>query len=417
MPIFYPFFACRRRVRVDDGMKPLDVMAVHMNGVPHRCCDLAHSQRAFFSWQFKVALALALVVLVSVRAVYGNGPTPTPSNASCTAWIDATYPLLPPGGAEAAIVAARSSVVPSQSLSQAQAPLDALIVVPSGGIEGVARRAIVRAAFAQSAALVPWAHVKLLFVVTPASALLGSAFYAGESSAGDLLYAVGCADHDWPGEPLEHSSTTCKVLFALTHAAATYKTLRFFVRSGDDAHFRIDQFMLRIAPRHVDDSLPSSRALAPAPAPHFVMGSWYTPSDENPTNNLEAKWGNLKAAYGIAGWPRYPSGMGYVLGGGVARALAAVHAAVGLADGFPEDGLVGMWVAGMSLRNVARIHSPCFYNYRLHSCRDDGILVHYMTKDTWALVGKDGRQPVSPCQSNDLASGHLIAANFTGGGH
>ena len=44
-----------------------------------------------------------------------------------------------------------------------------------------------------------------------------------------------------------------------------------------------------------------------------------------------------------------------------------------------------------------RIHSPCFYNYRLHACRDDGLLMHYMTPEAWALVGEDGRQPAAPC--------------------
>jgi hypothetical protein len=92
--------------------------------------------------------------------------------------------------------------------------------------------------------------------------------------------------------------------------------------------------------------------------------------------------------------------MGYVLGGGVARALAATHAAVGLADGFPEDGVVGLWLAGLSLRGVQRVHSPCFYNLRRHRCRDDGLLVHYMTTEAWALVGADGRQPVEPCDAD-----------------
>jgi hypothetical protein len=253
------------------------------------------------------------------------------------------------------------------------------MVVPSGGVEGRLRRGAVRAAFAASLALVPWASARLLFIVAPGSAL--------SEAEPDMVPAPGCAEHDAGAEPASGSSTTCKVLAALVHVASHYRT-HFFVRTGDDAHFRVDQFLLRVAPAHV------GAARTPAQR-NIVLGSWFVPSAGNPANNLDAP--ALKAAYGLGGWPRYPKGLGYIYGGGVAPGLGALHAAVGLADGFPEDAVSGLWVAGLSITSVTRVDTPCIYNYnRLEnsvSCRDDGLLVHYMTPYTWTQVNEQGRLP------------------------
>ncbi len=306
----------------------------------------------------------------------------------CAGWLDRHYPALPLTEVKHRLLSARPAA------EDGGLPFyDLIMVVPSGGMEGKLRRSSIRSAFKASLALVPWATARLFFITSSSSGL-------AEEGA-DMLPAPGCADHDGGAEPTHGSSTTCKVLAGLTHVAAHYRA-HFFVRGGDDAHFRVDQFLLRVAPRHVGaDRAPRER--------NFVMGNWFVPGPGSPTNNLES--GYLRKAYGLWGWPRYPKGMGYIWGGAVAPALAAMHSMVGLADGFPEDGVSGLWVAGLSLTSVSRIDTPCFYNYnRLAnslSCRDEGLLVHYMTPYTWSLVDENGRLPThcgevkSKCQELD----------------
>ena len=249
--------------------------------------------------------------------------------------------------------------------------------------EGRARRASVRRAFQVSAGLVPWAALKLLFVLSPGASDASDA----ELNRGDVFLAPGCTDSDGSAHPTAQSATTCKVLAALGFVAKSYQ-FHFFVRSGDDSHFRVDQLLLRVAPVHVgSDKAPAVR--------NFVMGSWLHSTPDNPFNNVEDD--AQRRDYGLWCFPNYPSGMGYVFSEGVARGLAALHASIGLKDGYPEDGVVGLWLAGLSITSVSRIDSPCFYNFNAEStlgkCRDDGILVHYMTPGTWDLVDASGRLP------------------------
>ena len=206
-----------------------------------------------------------------------------------------------------------------------------------------------------------------------------------------MLRAPGCADDDAGATPTAGSATTCKVLAALAHVAAQYRC-HFVARVGDDAHFRLDQFLARVAPAHA--------AAAPGAARALVMAYWSRSTPDNPSNNVELA--AQREAYGVWAFPRYPHGMGYVLSGALARSLARAHAEVGLADGFPEDGVVGLWVAGLSTTRVARVDSPCFGNVDARvvdsssargSCRDEAILVHYMTPRLWGLVSGQGRLP------------------------
>jgi hypothetical protein len=137
---------------------------------------------------------------------------------------------------------------------------------------------------------------------------------------------------------------------------------------------------------------------------------------------------HLRRAYAAAALPAYPNGMGYVLGHRVARALAAADAALGLADGFPEDGVAGLWLAGL---DVARVDSPCFHDtallpgdgerdwsnlrsalpglrwsprapwqppprrYNAAPCSAHSLLIHYMTPELWDAV--DDRGVLADC--------------------
>lgn len=174
------------------------------------------------------------------------------------------------------------------------------------------------------------------------------------------------------------SSTTCKVVFGLSYVHRHMST-SFIVRLGDDAYFKIDLFLLHVAPYYLQHPELGD----------FVMGSWSVPTSSNPGNNIKS---NLKEPYGLQGFPRYPLGMGFVFGGQVAAAIVAMHEQVGLVDGYPEDAVVGMWLLPMSDR-VGRIYSPCFYDIQNADGSQNALLVHYMTPFAWNMLFATGKFP------------------------
>ena len=83
--------------------------------------------------------------------------------------------------------------------------------------------------------------------------------------------------------------------------------------------------------------------------------------------------------------------------------IANADERVGLVDGWPEDGVVGMWLQGLSADFV---HTPCFHNhalpngeggrYMLHApCTPSSLLVHYMTPALWERI--DARTGLLEC--------------------
>jgi hypothetical protein len=137
-----------------------------------------------------------------------------------------------------------------------------------------------------------------------------------------------------------------KVAAAIVHAVARWR-FHFLARVGDDAFFRFDLFLRRVAPRHL---------LA---GEELAMGSWLLENEHGPARAAELG--------GPPGFPAprslpYPGGMGYVFSYNVTAALAAAHARVGLADGYAEDVLVGLWLAARGRGSLRRIHTPCFHN-------------------------------------------------------
>lgn len=98
----------------------------------------------------------------------------------------------------------------------------------------------------------------------------------------------------------------------------------------------------------------------------------------------------------------------YIFGYNTSVALAAVHTAVGLLDGWPEDGVAGMWLSGLA---VERVHTTCFHNHaesvevgdslfsffplryqhwRAQPCTPSSLLIHYMTPMLWDRVDETG---------------------------
>jgi len=360
-------------------------------------------------------LALALAALL-VRefdwcfAALQPGAPP----GGCPAWLAAAYPPLPAGGAAAALGAARAAAA-----GDARPYHDVVLLVPTPAAWADRRRAL-RRAFARTAARLPaGASAALLFVVgaraagAAPGALGGAAARAAaaalpDAGEGDVL-AADCADLDGEGGwvwPVADSATTCKVIAGLQAAVARFR-FGFLARVGDDAYFRFDAFLERVAPRHAAGS-------------NLVFAWWMAGGEVRDTPGAAAAGGGgagggaLAAALGgPPGFPLrhhapYPGGMAYVLGENVTAALAAAADRVGLLDAAPEDLVVGLWLAGLGRARVARVHSPCFHNAATrvpsaHSllgfptrhwlaaeCTPASLLVHYMTPELWDAVRDDG---------------------------
>lgn len=323
---------------------------------------------------------------------------------ACSAWMQVHYPpdevaANTRGSALAAMTSSDSGratgVFPSSTL-----PFFHLVVFVPSGADARGRRDALRAQFAATAALLePHALKTALFFVVADNA--ADALNEESAELGDVIF-VPCADHDGDAEPAAGSSTTCKVVKALHYAVESMDFL-YWARVGDDAFFRFDVFLLRISPAHTGNFLRTVFA-------RFVPGGELTPA--------------LRAAYATNALAGYPAGSGYVLGAGVARALAEVDTRLGLIDGWPEDGVAGLWLSGLS---IERVDSPCFHDtallpsaeerdwshlrgvgfflggwsprmpweppprrFNAGPCGDDSLLVHYMTPTLWASIDKKG---------------------------
>jgi len=296
---------------------------------------------------------------------------------------------------------------PSRRRARARPFCDIVLTVPSpSGWAG--RRGDLRRQFERSRLLLPrGACAALFFVVgTRSDGSSPPPPPPPDAALGDVLL-VDCADQDGPdgrAEPLRDSSTSCKVAAALVHAVARWR-FHFLARVGDDAFFRFDLFLRRVAPRHL---------LA---GEELAMGSWLLENEHAPAR--------AAALGGPPGFPAprslpYPGGMGYVFSYNVSAALAAAHARVGLADAYAEDVMVGLWLAALGRRSLRRVHSPCFHNsaewtadaaspagrsqHNLPAaCTPSSLLVHYMNFPVrlWDRIGEDG--VLRDCGDNEPA--------------
>ncbi len=191
-----------------------------------------------------------------------------------------------------------------------------------------------------------------------------------EESFGDILILHGISDQDrgvedngWPWNGT--SATTEKVVYSMQWAVEKY-TFQYFARLGDDAYFRPDEFY-----RQVDSGeIPTSMALIG----HFIGPYVYD------------------TGFGMHNSVVYPSGMGYVVTFDLCSYIA--HSAGVLGVGFPEDAVVGSWLAGTKAKYVHAadkfhdVHPPD-YGYR--PCTPKDLLLHRMrTAEDWKAVGTTG---------------------------
>ena len=189
---------------------------------------------------------------------------------------------------------------------------------------------------------------------------------AEQQQHGDILELQG-KDHDHE-EMLYNgtSATTVKVLEGIQWAVRTYK-FQFFARVGDDAYFRPDEFLRQV----LAGTIPQSNSVIG----RFSVWSYEVGRPGTGLRNTNA----------------YPYGMGYVLTYDVAAWIAT--SASMLARGFPEDGVVGAWLAGTHVQYVSSDHfhdgRPEFGAYR--SCSDQDLLVHHMDSEAdWHKIDSQG---------------------------
>ena len=299
---------------------------------------------------------------------------------ACPPWLEEHYPALPELEVARALQPRQRSPLPFTTI---------IVVVPTPRA-WADRRALLRAQFHRSQRLLPpGTSATLLFV-------LGGAPPLGAQGHPDEHYAPQCLDIDTNGGwdySTEHSSTTCKVLAGVAAAAERWSFL-YLARVGDDAYFRVDAFLRRVAPWH---------ALR---GENLALGRWLPAGS---TGEKAAVWMGGPPGYELRGHGPYLGGMGYVLSANVTLALAQTQALTGLLDGAPEDLLTGSWLQPMSHARFARVDSPCFHNaatpqpadkaffastrsrhWGAAACTPSTLLVHYMTPELWQSIDEDG---------------------------
>jgi hypothetical protein len=154
------------------------------------------------------------------------------------------------------------------------------------------------------------------------------------------------------------------VLYSIQWAVENYQ-FQYFARLGDDAYFRPEELYRQASA----GNLPSSQAIMGYFLPPFP---YETGVGQN--NNV------------------YPSGMGFVLTYDV---CAWISASAGmLVAGFPEDAVVGAWLAGTKVRYIHdpdRFHDADVGALGYMPCSDRDLLVHHMrTSADWQRIDSSG---------------------------
>ena len=241
---------------------------------------------------------------------------------------------------------------------------DIIVMVPSV-IAWKDRRNFLRTQFVRNQNLT-LARANLVFVVSGHDRAYKDV--QDEVSVYDDFFFVDCPDLD-VGEPEEGSSTTCKVLQGIQGLYQRYD-FNYLARVGDDAYFRFDKFLQNVAPM--------------LPAGPWYIGRFF---GNNPVVQT-----HIQAHLGLATYPSYASGMGYVLSAPVTRYIAEASRILEFRTGFPEDAIVALWTLGTTTRrhDVPEFHNPPDDPYLARACDAESLLVHYMTPERWKAVDDKG---------------------------
>lgn len=221
-----------------------------------------------------------------------------------------------------------------------------LIIVPSVR-DWKDRRSNLRKQFLRNKALTSQTAL-LLFLMS--SGLRPDNDIEEEARSHEDMVSLDCEDVD-SSQPVEESSTTCKVLRGIQFAYESYQ-FRFLARIGDDAYFRWDYFMDNVVP-----GLPKG----PLYAGHFFGGS----------KVLEPQ---IQEHLFLDEYPPYASGMGFVVTWDVTKYITEASLILPFHTGYPEDATVALWLIGTRTK---RFPLPGFVNYQDGiSCTNDTVLIH-----------------------------------------
>jgi len=151
------------------------------------------------------------------------------------------------------------------------------------------------------------------------------------------------------------SATTVKLILAIRYALRLYNFM-YFARVGDDTYFKIDVFWWTMK------MIERRRTLRKAIIGHITEA------------NLQVCHNQMC---------RYPSGMGYILTHDVAEWLNVSSNMLHLT--WPEDGCVGAWVVGTTVRLIhdERFHDIYGSGPTGKKCRAESIMIHKPSRTHW----------------------------------
>ena len=196
----------------------------------------------------------------------------------------------------------------------------------------------------------------------------GELVHAEEQDHGDILM-LPVKDFDREeGQTLGYnytSSTTEKVLYSIQWAVENYN-FRFFARIGDDSYFRPDEFYKQVCA----GEYPSTTAVIGRLSSHSIQVGNGVGSNTN----------------------LFPYGMGYIFTHDVAAWIA--KSAGMLSVGYPEDAVVGSWLAGTRVQYVDvsdKFHDANSESRAYKPCNEQDLLMHHVEKKAdWDLIDLGG---------------------------
>ena len=134
------------------------------------------------------------------------------------------------------------------------------------------------------------------------------------------------------------------VFHAMEYATSHY-TLRFFIKADDDTYINLPAWLHKL-PQLCEDK---ERCLKEHLAGGTEVTGWKSMHDDE---NSRFNDPDFAAATGLAMYPKYRGGAGYVVSGDIVEAMVAANTLSGLRFGLHhEDASVGLWMAGLNVRH------------------------------------------------------------------
>lgn len=134
------------------------------------------------------------------------------------------------------------------------------------------------------------------------------------------------------------------VFHAMEYAISHYR-LRFFIKADDDTYINLPAWLHKL-PQLCEDK---DHCLREHLAGGTEVTGWKSMHDDE---NSRFNDPDFAAATGLATYPKYHGGAGYVVSGDIVEAMVAANSLSGLRFGLHhEDASVGLWMAGLNVRH------------------------------------------------------------------